>query len=188
MGQLAAVRVRRYRPRQRSTHRILLQFRHDRTELPPTLGWPQHAHPRLLVGRCSLYVPDGRLQLPYLRPSQYRGWMNYLVSTSNSLTGAQVGGDLWVCIMPGLSIGGEAKAGLYGNRSTQRTTIDAYSIGDPVQEKVTENGAAFLGDANVTLLWRSEPALDVPHRLHVPVDGPSGPGHQQLQSDTSVCR
>ncbi len=82
------------------------------------------------------------------------GWMNYFVSTSNSLTGAQLGGDLWVCIIPGLSIGSEAKVGLYGNHATQRTTIEAYSIVDPIRERVTENGAAFLGDANVTLLWR----------------------------------
>jgi hypothetical protein len=32
-----------------------------------------------------------------------------LVSTMNSMTGAQIGGDLWICIMPGLHIGGFAK-------------------------------------------------------------------------------
>ena len=83
------------------------------------------------------------------------GWADFLVSTSNSMTGGQLGGDLWVCIMPGLSIGGEAKVGLYGNRATQRTTIDAQSFnGLQVREKLTEDGAAFLGDANVSLIWR----------------------------------
>ncbi len=105
-----------------------------------------------LVGARYMYMSEDFNYLTFAPINP--GWMNYLVSTSNSLTGAQVGGDLWVCIMPGLSIGGEAKVGLFGNRSTQRTTISALSIADPVQEKLTENGAAFLGDANVTLLWR----------------------------------
>ncbi len=105
-----------------------------------------------LVGARYLYMSEDFNYLTFAPINP--GWMNYLVSTSNSMTGAQMGGDLWVCIMPGLSIGAEAKVGLYGNRSTQRTTIDAFSIGDPVQEKLTEDGAAFLGDANVTLLWR----------------------------------
>jgi hypothetical protein len=82
------------------------------------------------------------------------GWMDYLVGTSNALTGAQLGGDLWVCIIPGLNVGGEAKVGIYGNRATQRTRIDAYSFAEPVHERVTTDGAAFLGDANLSLLWR----------------------------------
>ncbi len=82
------------------------------------------------------------------------GAMDYDIGVSNSLTGAQLGGDLWVCIMPGLSIGGELKGGIYGNRATQRTHIDAVSFGTPVDEKVTGASAAFLGDAKVTVLWR----------------------------------
>ncbi len=82
------------------------------------------------------------------------GAMDYDIGTSNSLTGAQVGGDLWICIFPGLSIGGEAKAGIYGNRATQRTQINATSFVDPVYEKVTGANAAFVGDAKLTALWR----------------------------------
>lgn len=82
------------------------------------------------------------------------GMMNYLVNTTNSMTGAQVGGDLWVCIIPGLSVGGEAKVGLYGNRATQRTSIAADSFTELYTEKVRNDMASFLGDANLTMIWR----------------------------------
>ena len=77
-----------------------------------------------------------------------------LVSTQNSLTGAQLGADLWLCIMPGLNIGTEAKVGLYGNHAAQRTTISTLAQPEPHEEYVTEDSPAFLGDANATLLWR----------------------------------
>ncbi len=77
-----------------------------------------------------------------------------LVSAMNSLTGAQLGGDLWVCIMPGLSIGAEAKVGLYGNHTSQQTVIQTLAVADPYVERITDNAPAFMGDANVTLLWR----------------------------------
>ncbi|MHB8865800.1 MAG: hypothetical protein ACYC6N_25760 [Pirellulaceae bacterium] len=82
------------------------------------------------------------------------GSMNYLVGTSNALTGAQLGGDLWLCIMPGVQIGSEVKLGIYGNHASQRTVIEASSFVDPLRERVTDNAAAFLGDANVVFLWR----------------------------------
>ena len=38
----------------------------------------------------------------------YRGgFMDYDVATRNSLTGGQIGGDLWVCIVPGVKFGVE---------------------------------------------------------------------------------
>ncbi len=78
----------------------------------------------------------------------------YDIGVSNSLTGGQVGGDLWACILPGLSIGAELKAGIYGNRATQRTRIDALSFAAPVYETVTDTAASFLGDAKTTVPWR----------------------------------
>lgn len=105
-----------------------------------------------LFGARFLYLEEDFRHLTFAPVNP--GWMNYLVGTSNALTGAQVGGDLWICIIPGLTVGGEAKVGVYGNRATQRTTIDAFSFATPVEERVTEDGAAFLGDANLSLLWR----------------------------------
>ena len=105
-----------------------------------------------LAGARYFYLTE---EFSYITISTLRdGAMNYDIGTSNSLTGAQVGGDLWVCILPGLSIGGEAKAGIYGNRATQRTEINATSFADPVFEKVTGANVAFVGDAKITALWR----------------------------------
>jgi len=82
------------------------------------------------------------------------GYMNYLVGTTNSLTGAQVGGDLWVCITPGVNIGTELKLGIYGNHAMQRTVIEAGSFVNPLEEREREDAVAFQGDFNVSLLWR----------------------------------
>ncbi len=82
------------------------------------------------------------------------GFMDYLCGTNNAMTGAQVGGDLWICIMPGLQVGTEGRIGLYGNHASQRTLINATRFVEPVYEKVSENAAAFMGDASFMLLWR----------------------------------
>jgi hypothetical protein len=92
----------------------------------------------------------GYLTLAPINP----GSMDYLVGATNSLTGAQIGGDLWVCITPGVSVGAEVKLGLYGNHAVQRTTMNAASFVEPLIERETEDAAAFLGDFNATLLWR----------------------------------
>ena len=81
-------------------------------------------------------------------------FMNYSVDTYNALTGFQVGGDLWVTIIPGLRLGAEAKVGLYGKRSKQFTVIDAGSLVNPVRESVSETGVAFVGEANLMAIWR----------------------------------
>lgn len=78
-----------------------------------------------------------------------------LVSTLNSLTGAQIGSSLWLCLYPGLHVGTEARTGLYGNHATQRTTISVSDPGvGPYQADVTEDSPAFLADATLTALWR----------------------------------
>ena len=82
------------------------------------------------------------------------GEMNYLVGTINSMTGAQIGGDLWVCIVPGVHVGTELKLGIYGNHAMQRTVINAYSFVEPIVEREREDAVAFQGDFNVSLLWR----------------------------------
>ncbi len=49
------------------------------------------------------------IALPHGDPER-SGYMNYLVGTTNSLTGGQVGGDLWICITPGVNVGVEGEA------------------------------------------------------------------------------
>jgi hypothetical protein len=91
---------------------------------------------------------------PQLDPVRSGGTMDYLVGTTNSLTGAQAGGDLWICITPGVNVGAEAKLGIYGNHAMQRTVIRATSIVPPLLEREGDDAVAFAGDFNVSLLWR----------------------------------
>lgn len=82
------------------------------------------------------------------------GFLNYFVGTGNSLTGFQVGGDLWATLFPGIQVGSELKAGIYGNRADQRTTIDAKTLVLPIEERARHDSAAFIGEANLIGTWR----------------------------------
>ena len=44
---------------------------------------------------------------------------DYQVRTDNDLLGAQIGGEFTMCLLPSVIIGGEVKAGLFGNRAGQ---------------------------------------------------------------------
>jgi hypothetical protein len=82
------------------------------------------------------------------------GQLRYAVNTNNSLTGIQTGGDLWVCIIPGLRAGVEGKAGVYGNHTQQGTRIDATTLALPYTEDIVDNDVAFVGDAAFYLTYR----------------------------------
>ncbi len=113
-------------------------------------------------------APNCRIQGSYMYGARYfqldegflyrttdgTDFMNYSVDTYNALTGFQVGGDLWVTIIPGLRFGGEAKVGLYGRRSKQSTVIEAGSLATPVREGLKETGVSFVGEANLMAIWR----------------------------------
>ncbi len=82
------------------------------------------------------------------------GSMNYQVGTANSMTGFQIGGDLWATLFPGVQVGSELKAGIYGNRSDQVTSITADSIVGSVDEADSKESAAFLAEAGLMGNWR----------------------------------
>jgi hypothetical protein len=46
------------------------------------------------------------------------GTGRYNLDVGNYMTGFQLGGDAWICILPGLNIGFDGKAGIYGNNTT----------------------------------------------------------------------
>ena len=81
--------------------------------------------------------------------------MRNLTATRNSLTGFQMGGDAWVCIVPGLSVGAEVKAGIYGTRAEQNTFIDLAG-GVPVNyfEEAAVEEAALVAEAGLMGIWR----------------------------------
>jgi hypothetical protein len=76
------------------------------------------------------------------------------VVTHNALTGVQVGGDLWVCVLPGLRLGGELKAGVFGNHAAIDTTIDINPGSEAFVEELTANDVAFVGDLDLLATYR----------------------------------
>lgn len=85
--------------------------------------------------------------------------MRATADTNNSLTGLQIGGDLWICILPGLRAGVEAKAGVYYNHMNVDNviTVNTLPINPPVNpftEEQIEGDVAFVGDANFLITYR----------------------------------
>ena len=92
---------------------------------------------------------------------EINGLSDTLVTTRNSLTGFQVGGDLWMSVVPGIKVGAEGKAGVYGNYANQMTTVFA-STTDPAQssffsETSDINDIAFVGEASLQCIYRLSP-------------------------------
>jgi hypothetical protein len=77
----------------------------------------------------------------------------YDTDVFNSLTGLQVGGDIWFCVLPGLRIGGETKAGIYGNNAGQNSSFSTTS-GAFLQENAHGQDAAFVTDTTLMATYR----------------------------------
>lgn len=91
------------------------------------------------------------------------GFFNNVTKTSNDLVGFQLGGDAWACLLPGLTAGGEVKAGIYGNAARQRTYIvfgDDAPTGS-TSETVESNRAAFLAEAGANVVYQLTPAWSI---------------------------
>ncbi len=78
----------------------------------------------------------------------------FTTDTYNSLTGAQIGGDLWACIVPGIKVGGEVKAGVYGNYAGVDNIITSSEAALPFVEELNRSDVAFIGEANLQALYR----------------------------------
>jgi hypothetical protein len=85
-----------------------------------------------------------------INAAQYR----YHVDTDNSLVGAQTGGDIWVCVIPGIRMGAEGKVGVFGNHASQGTRLTATSLPTPFTEAAISNDVAFVSDASLFLTYR----------------------------------
>jgi hypothetical protein len=84
------------------------------------------------------------------------GLLDYQVETENDLIGAQIGGDLFLCITPRFKVGGEAKAGIYGLRARQ--TTDVYDdLGGVLFEQETDDDVAFVGEVGAIGIFRLTP-------------------------------
>jgi hypothetical protein len=84
--------------------------------------------------------------------------MNYHVRTTNALTGIQGGGDVWICLLPGLRLGAEAKAGVFGNHANADTEINVNTNPLPADNTFVElnedNDIAFVANADIMFTYR----------------------------------
>jgi hypothetical protein len=80
--------------------------------------------------------------------------LNNNLNVHNNMTGAQIGGDMWTCILPGLRIGGEVKAGVFGNRVAVENTISVNTGAEPNIEDLVSNDVSFLAQADILLTYR----------------------------------
>jgi hypothetical protein len=96
------------------------------------------------------YLTSSSFNSPTPAPAQ----ATFDVVTFNNLTGMQVGGDLWICLIPGLRLGAEAKAGVYYNDMDVNTDIAATTTPVGFREELDQNDVALLGDASVYLTYR----------------------------------
>jgi hypothetical protein len=82
------------------------------------------------------------------------------INVHNNMVGAQIGGDLWMCILPGLRVGTEGKAAVLANRAAVESTISTNvpdEDGNPQPafvEDLVANDVSFLGEANVLVTYR----------------------------------
>jgi hypothetical protein len=113
-------------------------------------------------------APNGRFQGSYLAGIRYvkiderlrlhsegpNAFFDYLQQTTNSLTGAQIGGDLWVTPIAGFRVGVEAKAGVYGNYATNTSEVRAFSFPGTFDDRAIGDAVSFVGDLSGQFTYR----------------------------------
>ena len=78
---------------------------------------------------------------------------NYNTVTRNQLTGFQLGGDIWVCVIPGLHFGMEGKGGIFGNHAEVEATMIANSV--PGATEFLQTGkTAYIGEFTASMVYR----------------------------------
>jgi hypothetical protein len=72
------------------------------------------------------------------------------------MPGIQVGGDLWICLLPGLRVGGEGKFAVLGNHANIDNTISVTGVPVPLTftEEQVVGDVSFLGDLAAYVTYR----------------------------------
>lgn len=87
------------------------------------------------------------------------------VRVHNSLIGFQSGFDLWTTLIPGISLGSDFKAGIYGNHAKQNTRVfgstTAGGTSADVSETADNNDVAVVGEGNVMMIWKVNPNFTI---------------------------
>lgn len=87
--------------------------------------------------------------------------MHYRVNTTNHVVGFQLGGDLFASLLPGLLMGGNLKAGIYGNDARQRSTVVATNLNPDLLESDRSGDAAFVAEGGLTFIYQVHPWLSL---------------------------
>ncbi|QDV68273.1 hypothetical protein Poly24_19820 [Rosistilla carotiformis] len=78
--------------------------------------------------------------------------------TRNALVGAQLGGDLWWNVHPGINLGVGWKGGIFGNRAEQDTAIRSNSINNlgvsQLWETASDSTTALMSELQARLAYR----------------------------------
>ncbi len=80
-------------------------------------------------------------------------FFQYRTNTRNSLTAFQVGGDLWLNVIPGIKAGVEAKYAIGGNQAQQDTLINGNSLVD-FAEFASTTRSAYIAQLNFPVVYR----------------------------------
>ncbi len=94
-------------------------------------------------------------------PVRPDGFLNYNLDVRNDLVGPELGIEGAHCLTPGITLLGEARGGVYGNRASQTTVADSTTIrnlfGQPVLEQASATEVAYGASARAMLLWQFHP-------------------------------
>lgn len=86
------------------------------------------------------------------------GMFSDLTNTNNSLTGGQIGGDVWICPIAGLRLGAEGKVGVFGNYTRSGSITRVFdAAGNVVGLNVVDvnsTDAAFVGQLDLMATYR----------------------------------
>jgi hypothetical protein len=80
--------------------------------------------------------------------------MAYVIDVDNDLVGFNFGLEAMRTVFPGLLIGAELEAGVYGNSVKSETRITATSINGVNRDKQKDGQTAFVGELNLTATYR----------------------------------
>ncbi len=83
----------------------------------------------------------------------------YDLRTRNYMTGAQLGGDAWLCLLPGLRIGLDVKAGIYGNNVKSNTNMWGHDpfdnfVGFINPEALGNDKVSFIGELGLMFTYQ----------------------------------
>ena len=135
-------------------HRMAYSTSFDSVELSLRRRWtgPNCRYQgSFLMGARYIYLLEDFLY----HTSSNNGSMDFAASTVNSMPGLQVGGDLWIAVAPGLSVGIDGKFGVLYNGTEARNVYTATSIPAPGLVTDDDDGrAAFMLDAKLLATWK----------------------------------